>query len=86
VTAALLTGLLSLLPAVAILLSLLAGRYVGEERLARRRPLARAHRLRPPARLLARRPERVLVPRGTSLLAHALASRGPPSPQACITP
>jgi hypothetical protein len=72
-------GWLHLAPVLVLVLPLLAGRYVGEEQIARlaarrrvvvvRRPVARTPRIRP----------RALVPRGGLLLAAALAQRGPPA-------
>ena len=72
-------GLLFMAPALAFALVLLARRFPGERRLnalaARRRP----RRLRAPARVLAAaRVPRVVVPRGSALLARALATRPPP--------
>jgi uncharacterized membrane protein len=70
------TGLLFLAPAFVLLLPLLAGRYVGERRLAPllgrlRRPVAVAmHRPRPRLRL---------VPRGGLLVGCSLAGRAPPA-------
>lgn len=70
------TGLLFLAPAFLLLLPLLAGRYLGAERLApRRAPVRRAvtaaFRLpRPPLRL---------VPRGGLLVGCSLAGRAPPA-------
>jgi hypothetical protein len=65
-------------PGLLLLLPLAAGRYVGEERLARlARPTApprRGHRTTPGAGRRARR----AVPRGGLLIAVALARRGPP--------
>jgi hypothetical protein len=67
-------------PALLFALPLLAGRYVGEDRLARlaaafapgrRRPV----RARPPAR----RPAPRVLPRGGRLIAAALAERPPPA-------
>jgi hypothetical protein len=71
-------------PALVLALPLLAGRYVGERRIARL-----AARLVAPARravraLSARLPRapRALLPRGGRLLAASLAERGPPAPAA----
>ena len=68
-------------PALVLLLPLMAGRYVGEERLARlaARFVERVRRAVP--RLIARLPRapRALVPRGGRLLACSLAERGPPA-------
>jgi hypothetical protein len=67
-------------PALVLALPLLAGRYVGEERIARlaARFVERVRRAAP--RLIARlsRAPRALVPRGGRLLACSLAERGPP--------
>ena len=67
-------------PALVFALPLLAGRYVGEERIARlaARFVVRGRRVVP--RLTARLPcaPRALVPRGGHLLACSLAERGPP--------
>jgi hypothetical protein len=68
-------------PALVLALPLLAGRYVGEERIARlaARFVVRVRRAAP--RLTARLPRapRTLVPRGGRLLACSLAERGPPA-------
>jgi hypothetical protein len=68
-------------PALVLALPLLAGRYVGEERIARlaARFVARVRRVVP--RLVARLPRapRALAPRGGRLLACSLAERGPPA-------
>jgi hypothetical protein len=69
------TGLLFLAPAFVLLLPLLAGRYLGADRLATRRPPVRRAIVR--ALALPRPPVR-LVPRGGLLLGCALAGRGPP--------
>jgi hypothetical protein len=67
-------------PAVLLLLPLLAGRYVGEDGLARLSALVAPPRRRPVAARATqpRRAPRVL-PRGGRLIAAALAQRGPPS-------
>jgi hypothetical protein len=71
-------------PLLGVVLPLLAGRYIGEDKIARiaahvqrrRRP-----RYRAVTRIASRRRHvRVLAPRGTRLLARALAERAPPSP------
>ena len=78
------TGLLYLAPALFLALPLLAGRYVGEETVAK---LASAlmwlRRRRAANRLLARLPRapRVLLARGGRLLAVGLGERGPPLPR-----
>jgi hypothetical protein len=70
------TGLLFLAPAFLLLLPLLAGRYIGADRLVRR--------CAPPARravaavLQLPRPRVRLVPRGGLLLGCSLAGRAPP--------
>ena len=79
-------ALLHLAPAVLLLLPLLRGRYVGEERIhALAAPAAPARRLRALARLAPRLPRapRALVARGGRLLASSLAERGPPVRPAC---
>lgn len=75
-------GLLHLAPALVLLLPLVAGRYVGEDRLARlatnvRVPVV----LRAPASVVPQlsRTARVLAARGARLLAASLAERGPPA-------
>jgi hypothetical protein len=69
-------------PALALLVPLLAGRYVGEEQIERL-AAARVARGRPPARarrsVPALRAPRVLLPRGGRLLATSLAVRPPPA-------
>jgi hypothetical protein len=71
-------GLLYLAPALLLALPLLAGRYVGEQALARvltgTTPRQRRTSHPPP-----RRPRARLLPRGGRLVAHALASRAPPA-------
>jgi hypothetical protein len=66
-------------PAALLLLPLLAGRYVGEDGLARlaRTRTAVAPR-RSPTRIGARRRAPRVLPRGGRLIAAALAERGPP--------
>jgi hypothetical protein len=71
-------GLAMVAPALLVLLPLLAGHYVGEERLvrfARGAPPARRHRARP---VRPSHPAVALVPRGGLLLASSLATRPPP--------
>ncbi len=70
-------------PLVVLLLPLLAGRFVGEERIAR--AAARIRRARRPRPALAAAPitwlrGMTLIPRGGRLLARALAVRPPPAP------
>jgi hypothetical protein len=76
-------GLLMAAPAVALLLPLLAGRYVGERALeAVRAVRSRTAAPRRRARIVVanrRRPALALVPRGGLLLAAALATRPPPA-------
>jgi hypothetical protein len=68
-------------PALVLALPLLAGRYVGEERIARlaERFVVRVRRAMP--RLTAHLPRapRALLPRGGRLLACSMAERGPPA-------
>jgi hypothetical protein len=67
-------------PALFLFLPLLAGRYVGEQRL---RTLAVRHAAPVRAPSVARaipRAARALLPRGGRLIAAALAERGPPPP------
>lgn len=72
--------LLHLAPALVLLLPLLSGRYVGEDRIAALAAVVRTRRLRPVAAVAptVRRPG-ALVARGGRLLAEALAERGPPA-------
>src|SRR4051794_39142651 len=67
-------------PALLLLLPLVAGRYVGAERLVRivRRALPRERR-RGGRPLLPVRPARRVVARGGLLIAVSLARRGPPA-------
>jgi hypothetical protein len=73
-------------PILGVLLPLLAGRYIGEDRIARiagrlqRR--GRPHRQLGAPLVVRRRLDRVLMPRGPRLLASALAERPPPAPDA----
>jgi hypothetical protein len=69
-------GLLSMTPAFALALPLLAGRYPAEAVLARR--ACRRRPRRPVVRPIVRPPAR-LVPRGGLLVGHALAGRAPPA-------
>jgi hypothetical protein len=68
-------------PAILLLLPLLHGRYVGEERIARMRAVRERSRPRRAATSidLPRRAPRGLVPRGGSLLAFSLSVRPPPA-------
>ncbi len=76
------TGLLYLAPALMLALPLLAGRYVGEDTVAK---LATGfvwwRRRRAVSRLVAHLPRapHLLVARGGRLIADALAERGPPA-------
>jgi len=73
--------LLALAPALLVLLPLLAGRYVGAERLARltaRRRSGRRGARRPVAAATPRRRPGPALSRGALLLGRALAERGPP--------
>jgi hypothetical protein len=69
-------------PLLAVALPLLAGRYVGEERIARLAGALRRPRRRLPGRVAVpagtRRALRA-VPRGGRLIAHSLAVRPPPA-------
>jgi hypothetical protein len=79
------SGLLFIAPALALALLMIARRYPGERQLsavaARRRSALR----RAPRSLQARaqRPNWALRPRGSALLASALATRPPPAPAHC---
>jgi hypothetical protein len=66
-------------PALMLLVPLLAGRYVGEDGLARLAGARAVPRRRTPSRLGARRRAPRLLPRGGRLIAAALAERGPPA-------
>jgi hypothetical protein len=72
-------NLLLALPALVMFLPLLAGRYVGEDGLARLAALWRARK--PRAIASCGRPLRApgVLPRGGRLIAAALAERGPPA-------
>jgi hypothetical protein len=74
------TGVLFLSPAIVLLASLLTGRYIGEERLARLAAAFVAPRRRP-ARTLRARARRCprSLPRGGRLIAASLAVRPPPA-------
>jgi len=67
-------------PALLLLMPLVAGRYVGEDGLARLAGRRAAPRRRTPARLGARRRTPRALARGGRLIAAALAERGPPAP------
>ena len=75
-------ALLYAAPLLLIALPLIAGRYVGEERIARLARAVQRRRCRPAARLSA--PAGALralrtSPRGGRLIAHSLAVRPPPA-------
>jgi hypothetical protein len=82
-TAQTVTGLspdvLLAVPALLLALPLLAGRYVGEDGLARLAGRALVSRRRSPGTLGSRRRAPRVLPRGGRLLAAALAERGPPT-------
>jgi hypothetical protein len=80
------TGLLHLAPALVLLLPLLTGRYVGEDRLAalvETAHAARAPRAAPRLAPCLPRAPRVVAARGGRLLAAALAGRAPPVLLSC---
>jgi hypothetical protein len=66
-------------PALLLFLPLLAGRYVGEERLARLVARWRVRRPRPAGTFGSARRTPCVPPRGGRLIAAALAQRGPPA-------
>lgn len=67
-------------PMFLVAIPLLAGRYVGEERLERLRGGSGARRRPPRTVELPVRPRlAALVPRGGRLIAHSLAERPPPA-------
>jgi len=78
------SGLLFLLPALLLALVLRARRFPGEARIAALRARRRRGRARrAPGRLAPpRRAPWALLPRGSALLAAALATRPPPVPAA----
>jgi len=70
-------------PLLVVALPLIAGRYLGEERIVRLARGARQRRRRPVQRLSAPAGARWAlraVPRGGRLIAHSLAVRPPPAP------
>jgi hypothetical protein len=70
-------GLLHLAPALLLLFPLLCGRYVGRRALAGPRRATPRHATSLPQTARAR-PARRLLPRGSALIAAALAVRPPP--------
>jgi hypothetical protein len=68
-------------PLFLVAVPLLAGRYVGEDRLERMRTGLRPARLRPPRAVAPRSARRAVawLPRGGRLIAHSLAERPPPA-------
>jgi hypothetical protein len=69
-------------PLLMLGLPLLAGRYIGEEQIARVAARLRGRRVRRramPAPARSPRPAAVLAPRGGDLIAAALAERPPPA-------
>ncbi|WP_241004261.1 hypothetical protein [Conexibacter sp. SYSU D00693] len=73
-------SVLHALPLLVLALPLLAGRYVGEDRLAALAAVVRARRARPVGAALPRlRRPVVRVARGGRLIAASLAERGPPA-------
>jgi hypothetical protein len=71
-------GGLFLAPAMLLAVPLLAGRYVGADRLSRGGP-ARLRVRRTDATGFATRPSQITLPRGGLLIAASLAVRPPPS-------
>lgn len=75
-------GLLYAAPLLVVALPLLAGRYLGEERIVRLARAVQRRRRRPVARVAApagARRESRFLPRGGRLIAHSLAVRPPPA-------
>jgi hypothetical protein len=72
-------GFLFLMPALVMALPLLAGRYVGAERLGRGSSSRPPRRARIPAAGPVQGPFRLTPPRGGLLIAASLAVRPPPS-------
>jgi hypothetical protein len=72
-------GILAALPALLAFLPLLAGHYVGADRLERL-VARRVARRRPPRRIALPRPVRLARPTGGALIAASLAERAPPAP------
>jgi hypothetical protein len=71
-------------PALVLLLPLLAGRYLGEDGLARLTAALAPLRRRPAVTPLAPRRAPRLLARGGRLIAVALAHRGPPAAQLAL--
>ena len=73
--------LLALAPLLLFLATLVAGRYVGEERIARLAARLRRPGRRRPRVVLLGQPQStpVVLPRGGRLIAASLAHRGPPA-------
>jgi hypothetical protein len=67
-------------PLLVVALPLVAGRYVGEERLRQLSSVGHRRARRTPVESPAVRRPAELVPRGGRLIAHSLAERGPPIP------
>jgi hypothetical protein len=72
-------GLLYLAPALLLVLPLLFGRYVGEERIAALAAKPRRPMRRPAQRVRLPRPAERLMHRGGRLVASSLAKRPPPA-------
>lgn len=69
-----------LVPALVLMIPLVAGRYPGERQLARLyRPAAAARSTRPERSMGRRLPIARVLPRGGTLLASAIAVRPPPA-------
>jgi hypothetical protein len=71
-------GVLFLAPVILLAVPLVAGRYLGSERLARLVNRSRPRRRRALRALLAPRACRIVPPRGGLLIAASLAVRPPP--------
>ncbi len=72
--------LLALAPLLLFVATLVAGRYVGEERIARLAARLRPAQRRPRVARLGRgQSAGVVLPRGGRLIAASLAQRGPPA-------
>ncbi|MGZ4270790.1 MAG: hypothetical protein ACXVFN_16450 [Solirubrobacteraceae bacterium] len=72
--------LIAIAPLALLLITLLLGRYVGEERIARLAARFRPPRRRPSAPpLSSSRATACALPRGGRLIAASLAQRGPPA-------